>query len=378
MWTRTLSTTISTSPSSIDRIIPRPAGSADRRIRPPMLTAIWAITAPDHEAADVGEERHPAAALDHAERGQAVDQLEHEPEAEHDDRRDVDELVEEAEEDERRHPGAREEHEVRAQRRRDRPGRADRRDRRGRVDGDLREAGERAAEEIEAEEAEPAEAVLDVVPEDPQVEHVAEQVQPAAVQELAGHQRRGLVRQVVAAAPGGGQFGRDDAPLRDEGIERGLAAAGHQAELPGEDDEAGDDERSVTTGVRRVGLASRRGIIGRPGSGLLGRLRGRLGRAGRAWRCAGARRRSASGTATRMAWWTPSRDIQTSVDGSVVDARDDVHRAQVGPVRGAAREAVLGDVLAVDLGQGDDPRVRLVVRRRSRLRAWPGRPATTE
>ena len=97
--------------------------------------------------------------------------------------------------------------------------------------------------QIEAEEAEPTEAILDVVPEDPQVEHVAQQVQPAAVQELAGHQRRGLVRQVVAATPGGGQVGRDDAPLGDERVERGLAAARQQPELPGEDDEAGDDQR---------------------------------------------------------------------------------------------------------------------------------------
>ena len=126
------------------------------------------------------------------ERGQAVDQLEDEPEAEHDDRRDVDELVEEAEEDERRDPGTREEHEIGPERRRDRAGRADRRDGRGRVDGDLRQAGQRAAEQVEAEEPEPPEAVLDVVAEDPQVQHVAEQVQPAAVQELAGHERRGL------------------------------------------------------------------------------------------------------------------------------------------------------------------------------------------
>ena len=146
MWTLTLSTTISTSPSSIDRIIPRPRGSADRRIRPPMLTAILAISGADHEPADVGEEGHPATGLDHAQRGQAVDQLEDEPEAEDDDRRDVDELVEEAEEDQRRHPGAREEHEIRPQRRRDRPGGADRRDGRGRVDGDLGEARESATE----------------------------------------------------------------------------------------------------------------------------------------------------------------------------------------------------------------------------------------
>ena len=186
-------------------------------------------------------------------------QLEHEPEAEHDDRRDVDELVEEAEEDQRRDPGPREEHEVGAEGRRDRAGRADRRDRRGRVDGDLRQAGERATEQVEAEEPDAAEAVLDVVAEDPQVEHVAEQVQPAAVQELAGHEGRGLVRQVVAAGPGRGQVGRDDPPLGDERVEGGLAATGRQPQLPGEDHEAGDDdpERDDRGPAGRVGVPQR-------------------------------------------------------------------------------------------------------------------------
>ena len=49
-------------------------------------------------------------------------------------------------------------------------------------------------DQVERQEAGPAEAILDVVAEDPQVEHVAEQVEPAAVQELAGHQRRRLDR----------------------------------------------------------------------------------------------------------------------------------------------------------------------------------------
>src|SRR6187402_2800312 len=120
MWTRTLSTTISTSPSSIDRLSHGP------RLRRPAHPSTDADRdlghhGPDHEPADVGEEGHPAAGLDHAQRGQAIDQLEDEPEPEDDDRRDVDELVEEAEEDQRRHPGAREENEIGPQRRGDRP-----------------------------------------------------------------------------------------------------------------------------------------------------------------------------------------------------------------------------------------------------------------
>ena len=65
------------------RIIPRPAGRTARaaRRRRPMARCSRAIDRADHEAADVGEERDAAAALDRAERGQPVDELEDEPEA---------------------------------------------------------------------------------------------------------------------------------------------------------------------------------------------------------------------------------------------------------------------------------------------------------
>src|SRR6267378_2965489 len=100
MWTLTLSTTISTSPSSMEGLSHGP------RVRRPAHPSTDADGDPGHhgsdqEAADVGEERDPAAGLDHAQRRQAVEQLEHEPEAEHDHGRDIDELVEEAEEDQR-------------------------------------------------------------------------------------------------------------------------------------------------------------------------------------------------------------------------------------------------------------------------------------
>jgi hypothetical protein len=41
----------------------------------------------------------------------------------------------------------------------------------------------------------------------------ADQVQPAAVQELAGDERRRLLRQDLAGTPRIQQLGRDDAPL---------------------------------------------------------------------------------------------------------------------------------------------------------------------
>src|SRR5436190_11855294 len=97
MWTRTLSTTISTSPSSIVRL------SHGRRRRWPAPPGRHGDGDPcDHgasdESADVGVERHPTSRLDRPELDQPIDELEHEPEAEHDDRRDVDQLVEESEE----------------------------------------------------------------------------------------------------------------------------------------------------------------------------------------------------------------------------------------------------------------------------------------
>ena len=75
---------------------------------------------------------------------------------------------------------------------------------------------------------------------------------------------------------------------------------------------------SVTTGVRRVGLASRSGIMRRrSGQGFLVGFGVASADAGRrpatGW---GSTAGPTSGTATRMAWWTPSRDIQTSVEGS--------------------------------------------------------------
>src|SRR5687768_17800724 len=91
MWTRTLSTTISTNPSSMGRLshgagawTPAPTEQPDGQ---PHRGA-------EHEPADVGEERDAAlrGRGGHAERADAVDQLEDEPGREHKDRRDIDEL----------------------------------------------------------------------------------------------------------------------------------------------------------------------------------------------------------------------------------------------------------------------------------------------
>ena len=60
--------------------------------------------------------------------------------------------------------------------------------------GDLGQRRRDPAAEVEEQERDAAEPVLDVVREDPQVEQVAHEVQPAAVEELARDERRGLLR----------------------------------------------------------------------------------------------------------------------------------------------------------------------------------------
>src|SRR6476646_9265701 len=112
MWTRTLSTTISTGASS------GIAGLAHgrRRGRPARAATDGEDEARDErsrdEPADMREERHAAVRLHHPDRGEPVDELEHEPESEHDRRRDVDQLIEETEEHQRRDARPGEEHDV--------------------------------------------------------------------------------------------------------------------------------------------------------------------------------------------------------------------------------------------------------------------------
>ena len=89
-------------------------------------------------------------------------------------------------------------------------------------------------------------AVLDVVAEDPEVEHVAADVRPAAVQEHRGDD----------AIPG--ELRRDQAPLPHEQLEgargRASARAGTRATFR-------QIRPTVTTGHVRVGMTSRRGIM---------------------------------------------------------------------------------------------------------------------
>src|SRR5690606_30536520 len=58
---------------------------------------------------------------------------------------------------------------------------------RGRVDDNLRPNGGEAAAEIEQNVQQLAQTVFDVVAEDPQIKHVTEKMQPAAMKEHAAY-----------------------------------------------------------------------------------------------------------------------------------------------------------------------------------------------
>src|SRR5215212_5012058 len=198
MWTRTLSTTISTSPFRACGSSPARRGLSHaepgRRPRRPAVPA--PSEGPDDEAdegardesSDMREERHLVLGRRRSERREAAQELQDEPQDQDDDRRHLDQLIEEAEEHQRQDARSRIQDEIGAEDRRDRAGRSDQRGAGRRVREDLAEGGHHPAGQVEQEEAKAAEAVLDVVAEDPQIEHVAAQVQPAAVEELARDQ----------------------------------------------------------------------------------------------------------------------------------------------------------------------------------------------
>ena len=101
----------------------------------------------------------------------------------------------------------------------------------------LRERRGDAAEQIEQQEAGVPQAILDVVAEDPEVEHVPDEVQPAAVQE---HRRQ-------HSQPS--ELGRYDAVQIHERLERSIA----EGELEDEYRAVENDERD-----REEGECSRR------------------------------------------------------------------------------------------------------------------------
>src|SRR5262245_16239909 len=110
MCTRTLSMTISTRPVMLGLSHRPGVRSAPHRTGPNEAQEQSDDHAQD-EAADVGEEGHAPGRRVPAERADAADQLEDEPEAEEDQGRDLEQLVEEPQEHERQDARAREQHE---------------------------------------------------------------------------------------------------------------------------------------------------------------------------------------------------------------------------------------------------------------------------
>ncbi len=81
-----------------------------------------------------------------------------------------------------------------------------------------------------------AHGVLHVVAEDPQVEHVADEVEPAPVDEHGGHDRARLLN-VGGAAPPVDEPNGHDAPVPEEIVD----LEGVEGELVNEYEDAGND-----------------------------------------------------------------------------------------------------------------------------------------
>src|SRR5206468_1930349 len=154
----------------------------------------------EEEGADMGEEGDAAARSRVGDGKAALPELEDEPTAEEEERRQRDD--EEADEGE--DAGRRQEEEVGAEDARDRAARTEIGDTRRRhtrvVEGDpgLCGRGGEARGEVPEEIAHPPERILDVVAEDPEEEHVPEDVEPARMHE---HRAEGALpgREVVGS-----------------------------------------------------------------------------------------------------------------------------------------------------------------------------------
>jgi len=82
------------------------------------------------------------------------------------------------------------------------------------------------------------------VAEDPQVQHVAQQVAPAPWRNIELRRVRGLARRVAR------ELGRDDAPLLDEGPQRRPTPPVEEDRHVGRDEQPGDHRQSPRDVVR--------------------------------------------------------------------------------------------------------------------------------
>jgi endonuclease/exonuclease/phosphatase (EEP) superfamily protein YafD len=189
------------------------------------------------EAADVRPERDTGLARIGPEPAQ---QLEHEPEAEQP-ARGHGPQPHQAEPDQDVHAGMGKQQQIGAEHARDRAARPDHWHLRARIGQRLGERRRHPAGEIEREEAAVAADVLDVIPEDPEIEHVAGQMHQAAVQEHraeqrgAGRDHREVRRQL--------RVGEQECWDEAEAVDRGGPGLRPERHLPEIDQDAGGDQR---------------------------------------------------------------------------------------------------------------------------------------
>src|SRR5215207_5425851 len=192
-----------------------------------------------NEATHVRPHRHAAGYLGthRRELRQAGDHLDGEPPEQHQPRRDREDLEEDDEDEEHVHPHPWVEHQIGAHHPGDRPGGTDGLHWGCWLHEHVCRGGDQAADQVEAEEAAGPHAVLDVVSEDPEEEHVAEQVSPAAVQEHREDRREPIDRLLIdsarhSAAQGHGEpdarlvgeLAWHESEVANRGRERDLAA----------------------------------------------------------------------------------------------------------------------------------------------------------
>ena len=121
----------------------------------------------------------------------------------------------------------------------------------------MREHCEGAAQQIEHDKSNVPHGIFDVVAEDPKIEHVADQVHPAAVQEHRGHHRERRRTEGDVGVQRG--FAEQGSGYRAESVYDDLLTARIVRDLPQEDEHARDDEADRDDGSdpRRVVVAQR-------------------------------------------------------------------------------------------------------------------------
>ena len=188
-------------------------------------------------------------------------------------------------------------------------------------------------------------------------------------------------RQEVAAAPGGGQLGRDDAPRRDERIQRRFAAAGQQPQLVGERRRGRPPRcrwsRPTCAGAsgwrRAAGSLRDRGVTASWSASAV--VSAGLGDTALDGAGEPARRR---GRPRGRVWWSPSFEIHSSVAGASSTAGVTAMRAHVVPAGGVAGRAGTGPCSRRSSSRSRRSGRSACRRRRRRPRAGVGPPTIGE